>query len=192
MQFKHKIYNLQALSFLRSARFRIGLLGGSFNPAHMGHFALSIEALKKYKFDYIIWLVAKQNPFKASYAEDIFTRANNACKIAQHPKIIISTAESEINSNQTYYVIKNLKTKFSNVEFCWLMGVDNIVHFKKWERNEEIRKLCDIIIFDRPCNERMLSLGALYTENKKAKFMKVSRAKLLDISSTNLRKKTKY
>lgn len=191
---KHKSYHLQALNFLNNSRFKIGVMGGSFNPAHEGHLAISLHALKKYKFDYIIWLVAKQNPFKTMYKKNIFERAEAAKKfIKSHPQIIISTAEQDLQETQTYYVLKYLIKKFTTTKFTWIMGADNISHFKKWDRSNAIRKLCNILVFDRPCKERMVSLLTLYNTEENFGSERISysmsliRNKLLDISSTYLR-----
>lgn len=191
---RRKLFNLQGLNFLNNSYFKIGLMGGSFNPAHQGHLAISSYALKKYKFDYIIWLVAKQNPFKDMYEKDIFERAKAAGKFVRyHPKIIISTVEYDLQETQTYYVLRYLIAKFKTTKFTWIMGVDNISHFKKWDHSKEIRKLCNILIFDRPCKERMINLLTLYNTEKNLSSKHVSyevnltRNKLLDISSTYLR-----
>lgn len=191
---KHKSHNLQALNFLNNSSFKIGIMGGSFNPAHEGHLAISLQALKKYKFDYIIWLVAKQNPFKPIYEKNIFRRAEAAKQFVKfHPQIIISTVEQDLQETQTYYVLKYLIEKFKTTKFIWIMGVDNISHFKKWDRSNEIRKLCNILVFDRPCKQRMVNLLTLYNNEEKfgskhiSYSMRVIRNKLLDISSTYLR-----
>ena len=191
---RRKLSNLQGLNFLNNSCFKIGVMGGSFNPAHQGHLAISLYALKKYKFDYIIWLVANQNPFKTAYKKDIFERAQAAAEFVQyHPKIIISTLEYDLQETQTYYVLRYLIAKFKTTQFTWLMGVDNISHFKKWDHSKEIRKLCNILIFDRPCAERMINLLTLYNTEKNLGSKHVSystiliRNKLLDISSTYLR-----
>jgi len=129
---RHKLYNLQALNFLNNSHFKIAIMGGSFNPAHQGHLEISLHALKQYKFDYIIWLVAEQNPFKPSYKKNIFERATEAAEFVQnYPKIIVSTVEHNLQHTQTYYVLKALINKFKTTQFTWMMGIDNIIHFKK-------------------------------------------------------------
>jgi len=150
MQTTKKIYNLQSLNFIRNCKLKIGILGGSFNPAHDGHLRISLEALKLYNFDYIIWLVALQNPLKKQYHINIFNRAKLAAKIAVHPKIIISTAEYDLDSCFAYESLSKLCSKFSKVKFTWIMGMDNIAHFHQWYKYDEIAKICDILIFDRP------------------------------------------
>lgn len=145
-----KVYDLQSLSFLRNSCLNVGILGGSFNPAHIGHLQISYQALKVLKLDYLIWLVALQNPFKAKYKDDIFIRAAQAAEINRHPKILISTAESDISSYCTYNSLKKLKQLFSNINFTFLMGADNINSFHKWYRYKDIANLCNIVVFDRP------------------------------------------
>jgi nicotinate-nucleotide adenylyltransferase len=92
MKFKHKTANLQALNFMQGLPLRVGVLGGTFDPAHAGHLIISEQALNFYHFDFVIWLVANQNPTKPPMQRDIFIRAENALKVATHPKIIVSTA----------------------------------------------------------------------------------------------------
>ncbi len=193
-----KIFNLQKLNFLQNASLKIGVLGGSFDPSHIGHLAISSQAIKYYKFDYIIWLVANQNPHKTKYINHIYLRAKNALAIAIHPKIIISTLERDLNCYYSYDSLSYLVKKFTKVKFTWLMGIDCVNNFRKWHRSEEIQNLCDIIIFDRPGQFRLLNietLGLNTSKNiNKAKLAKIEsphiiihRGVLCDLSSTILR-----
>lgn len=149
-----KIYDLKSLNFLYNANIKVGILGGSFNPAHKGHLYISLRAINYYHFDYVVWLVANQNPFKKAYVKDIITRSRDALLIANHPKIIISNAEKDLKVKYAYDALKILMRRYSKIKFSWLMGVDNIKYFHKWHRFEQIIRLLDIIIFDRPCNSR--------------------------------------
>jgi nicotinate-nucleotide adenylyltransferase len=150
MKIIRKPYSLQSLNIFRGCHLKIGILGGSFNPAHEGHLLISKTALNSLGFDYVIWLVALQNPFKTNYNEDIFTRAKEALIVANHPRIIVSTAESDIGSQYTVQSLETLTSRFSNIDFTWLMGADNLASFHKWHRYEKIMELCKIIVFDRP------------------------------------------
>lgn len=147
-----RIYDLHSLEFLQNGKLNVGILGGSFNPPHEGHLKISIQALKQFEFDYIIWLIAYQNPDKEKYKDDIFVRAKNAADIVSHPRILVSTAEYDIGSKfiHTYYFLRVLTRKFNKVSFTWLMGSDNLKSFHKWHRSSEFTDLCNIIIFDRP------------------------------------------
>ena len=181
---------------MRTGVLRVGVMGGSFNPPHYGHIALAKQALKQCKLDYVILLVARQNPFKNNYTKSIAQRAQELLNIVDSPKLIVSTAENEIGTSETYFVLKFFTERFSNVKFTWLMGVDNILHFKRWSSASQITKLCDVAIFDRPCAQRMINLSTLYMDvtkpfgsviNKPS--MGLYRSRLHDISSTNLRLK---
>ncbi|MFK8040430.1 MAG: hypothetical protein AB8B67_03760 [Rickettsiaceae bacterium] len=148
-----KIHNLQSLNFLNNTKLKIAIIGGSFNPAHHGHLAISNYALNNLGFDYALWLIAMQNPLKHRYDLDIFKRAQTA-KITFNPKIIISTAEFDIikhtKTTHTYNCLKFLINRFSMVDFSWIIGKDNIYNFNKWYRYQDIVDLCKIIVLARP------------------------------------------
>ena len=154
---KKKLHNLQSLSFMRNLPIRVGIFGGTFEPAHEGHLMISLNTLKEYGFDYIIWLVANQNPFKPRTGRDIFMRAGTALKVATHPRIIVSTAEYDLGTYHSYDSLEKLTQRFPLVKFSWLMGIDNLVHLRRWHRHREIQKLCDIIVFDRMTSTRLVN-----------------------------------
>ncbi|MFK7967699.1 MAG: nicotinate-nucleotide adenylyltransferase [Rickettsiaceae bacterium] len=157
MEVTNKIYNLQSLNFLKDTKLKIGVLGGSFNPAHYGHLLISKQAIDIYKCDYVIWLVAKQNPLKTRYKDSIYKRAEQAARIVVHPRIIVSSVEDEFGMRYLYDSLRKLIVSFPSNNFRWLMGVDNLTNFHKWYRYEEIPKLCKIILFDRPVKERFIN-----------------------------------
>lgn len=193
MEFTQKIANIQALNFMRHTNLRIGVLGGTFNPAHQGHLAISIEALKFYKFDYIIWLVANQNPLKPTNKKNIFARAQQAVKFACHPRIIVSTAEYDMGSCHSYDSLSSLIKRFPTVEFSWLMGIDNAAHFQQWHRYQEIPQLCNIIIFDRPVSTRLVNCSAFALKpngslaKTQTNHIIIHRKNLCAVSSTQIR-----
>lgn len=194
MKLTQNILNLQALSFMRHSKLKVGVLGGSFDPAHAGHFLISVEALRFYKLDYVIWLVANQNPLKDPSDKDIFSRANQCLELARnHPQIIVSTAENDLGCFYIYDSLKALTTRFPNIEFSWLMGVDNLTNFRKWYRYQEIQKLCDIIVFDRPVPARLVNRAplAFNYEGNLAKTQTnniiIHRRELSSLSSTQIR-----
>ena len=193
MQFTQNIMNLQALNFLHNLNLRIGVLGGTFNPAHEGHLMISKEALKFYKFDYIIWLVANQNPLKNANSKNIFSRARGALEIVDHPRIIISTAEYDLRERYIYDSLKALIKRFPTIEFSWLMGIDNTASFRKWYRYKDIPKLCNIIIFDRPVSTRLVNSAPFLLKSKgilaktQANNIVVHRKSLCTVSSTRIR-----
>ena len=195
MKSTQKIYNLQDLSFLNESKIKVGVLGGTFDPAHSGHLMISKRALDFYNFDYVIWLVASQNPLKAKNSKSIFERAELAVREAADDRIIISTAEHDLATQYMYDSMSGLIKKFPNIEFTWMMGIDNVANFSKWHRSDEILKLCDIIIFDRPCSARFINLEdfGLKTQanldNTEVKNIIIDKNDLYDISSTQIRQK---
>lgn len=166
MEVTKKIYNLQSLNFLKDTKLKIGVLGGSFDPAHAGHFMISKQAIDFYKFDYVIWLVANQNPLKPTYKHNIFERANVSAHSFNHPKILVSTAEHDFGTYYLYDSLKKLTMYFPSNDFTWLMGMDNITNFHKWQRYQDIVDLCKIIIFDRIGHERYVNNSKFFLKFK--------------------------
>jgi nicotinate-nucleotide adenylyltransferase len=132
---------------------RIGLLGGSFNPAHEGHLYASLVALKKLKLDYVWWLVSPGNPLKsASGLADMLTRMGSAAALARHPRIRITDIESRLGTHYTIDTVTALKKRFPGVTFVWLMGSDNLVQFSRWKRWRDIAARVPIAVVRRPAS----------------------------------------
>jgi nicotinate (nicotinamide) nucleotide adenylyltransferase len=167
MKVTNKIYNLQSLNFLKDTKLKIGVLGGSFNPAHQGHFLISKQAIDIYKCDYVIWLVAKQNPLKTMYKDPIHKRAEQASRMVSHPRIIVSSLEDELGGCYLYNSLAKLIARLSGNHFIWLMGVDNLTNFHRWYRHEEISMLCEMILFDRPVKERFVNNSQFNLKHKR-------------------------
>lgn len=132
-------------------RRRIGLLGGSFNPAHAGHRHISVCALKLLNLQEIWWLVSPQNPLKprvgmAPFAE----RLRNARKAARHPRIKASDLELRLGTRYSADTLQALKRRFPRLSFVWLMGADNLRQIAGWQRWPEIFTQLSIAVFDRP------------------------------------------
>jgi nicotinate-nucleotide adenylyltransferase len=137
---------------------RIGLLGGSFNPAHRGHRHISLLALKLLALDEIWWLVSPQNPLKpvlgmASFEE----RLSAAARAAHHPHIKVTDLEARLGTSYTADTLAALRLRFPLTRFVWLMGADNLRQIPRWERWTRIFELAPIAVFARPA----YSLGAL-------------------------------
>ncbi|MGB0922601.1 MAG: nicotinate-nucleotide adenylyltransferase [Alphaproteobacteria bacterium] len=135
---------------------RIGLLGGSFNPAHEGHRYISLIALKRLQLDAVWWLVSPQNPFKdkgAPYAE----RLAGARALANHPRIRVSDFEKRHNTRYTIDTIKRLQQTHGQHRFVWLMGADNLSQFHRWKAADEIASRLPFAVIDRPGNTTALA-----------------------------------
>ncbi len=132
---------------------RIGLLGGSFNPAHGGHLHISALALKLLDLDQIWWLVSPQNPLKPVDGMAPFAvRLEGARRIAEADRrILVTDLESRLGSSRyTADTLKALRRRFPRLRFVWLMGGDNLVQIPQWERWPEIFRTVPIAVFDRP------------------------------------------
>ena len=131
---------------------RIGLLGGSFNPAHAGHLHVSDVALKRLHLDYVWWLVAPQNPLKqASGMAPLRERlAYAAEKFEHHPRILVVDVETALGTRFTIDTLNALKRRFPELPFVWLMGTDNLDQFDHWRRWPEIVRNVPIAVVMRP------------------------------------------
>lgn len=130
---------------------RIGLLGGSFNPPHAAHRALSLFALKRLQLDRVWWLVTPGNPLKDTRALPALERRIAAArKLAAHPAIEVTGIEAALNTRYTVDTITALRRRFPNVRFVWLMGADNLAQFHRWRDWEGIARQIPLAVIDRP------------------------------------------
>ena len=167
---------------------KIGILGGSFDPAHKGHLKISIEANKKFKINKIVWAITKKNPFKSKSYFTLKKRITLAKKIAKrHNFISVKFYENKINSNKTIDLINYLKKNNNKSEIFFLMGADNLISFHKWHRWKEISSKCNILVFDRT-NYKSKSLKSVAFRKLNSKGLKFIKFKKVNISSSKLRK----
>jgi nicotinate-nucleotide adenylyltransferase len=130
---------------------RIGLLGGSFNPAHAGHRAMSLFALKRLGLHQIWWLVSPQNPLKpAQGMAKLADRLASAHKAARHPRIVATAIEAELGTRYTADTLRALKRRFSRTHFVWLMGADNMRQVQHWRDWQDLFGLVPVAVFRRP------------------------------------------
>ena len=129
---------------------KIGVLGGSFNPAHNGHLEISCQTMEKLNLDEIWWVITSKNPFKdAKSYISLDKRIKIAEEVIKDNKIKIHSFEEKINSPYTVDLINHLKQSYDD-NFVWIMGSDNINDFKKWESYEAILNNIKIVICNRP------------------------------------------
>ena len=132
---------------------RVGLLGGSFNPAHEAHRALSLFALRRLKLDRVWWLVSPGNPLKDTRALPALDKRLIAARaVANHPLIQVTGIEAAINTRYTVDTIACLLRKFPNVHFVWLMGADNLAQFHRWRSWQSIARQVPLAVIDRPAD----------------------------------------
>ena len=136
---------------LYSNGMRIGLLGGSFNPPHAAHRAISLFAIKRLKLDRVWWLVTPGNPLKDhGTLRDLDARAGAARKMANDPRIDVSCLESVIGTRYTVDTIGYLRRRASGLRFVWIMGADNLAQFHRWQNWRRIASEVPIAVIDRP------------------------------------------
>ena len=135
----------------RDTRRRIGLLGGSFNPAHAGHRHVSVEALRRLGLDEVWWLVSPQNPLKSDDGMDLLaTRVARARQIAHHPHIKVEAPELLLGTRYTLDTVRALKRLYPQAEFVWLMGADILPQLVHWQGWRELFAAIPIAAFARP------------------------------------------
>ncbi|OYY76659.1 MAG: nicotinic acid mononucleotide adenylyltransferase [Sphingomonas sp. 28-62-20] len=131
---------------------RIGILGGSFNPAHRGHRAISMAALVALDLDEVWWLVSPGNPLKdhASDMAPFAARYASAVKMARHAPIKVSNVEQRLGTRYTVDTLHKLTALYPKKKFIWLMGGDNLAQFHQWRSWREIAKQVPIAVIARP------------------------------------------
>jgi len=140
---------------------KIGLLGGSFNPAHRGHVHISNLALKHLDLDEIWWLVSPQNPLKPVRGmAPLSERLAQAAAVAQHSHIRVTDIEASFGSRYTADTLATLRKRFPATNFVWIMGADNLKQISRWERWTRIFQTTPIAIFARPAYS-LSALGSL-------------------------------
>jgi nicotinate-nucleotide adenylyltransferase len=140
-------------------RRRIGLLGGSFNPAHQGHRSVSLEAMKQLRLDQVWWLVSPQNPLKEALGmaplEKRLASARNVA--AGHPRLLVTDLEQRLG---TRYSIDTLRwlTRRCRARFVWLIGADILLQLPQWRNWRRLVGLVPIAVVDRePYSYRALA-----------------------------------
>ena len=168
-------------------KIKIGVLGGSFDPAHKGHLAISKEAKKRFNLKKIIWAITKKNPLKDESKTTVLKRTQKCKKIVGSNSFIkVKFYENIIKSNKTIDLINHLK-KNKSIEIYFLMGADNLIDFHKWYKSKLISQKCNIIVFDRHGYKKnsLKSKTFKALSNRTLTFVKF---KKVNISSSQLRK----
>lgn len=131
---------------------RIGLLGGSFNPAHEGHLDITEAALQRLSLDRVWWLVSPQNPLKAADGmAPLAERLAGARRLAGGDRrILVTGLEAQLGSAYTADTLKALTALLPRVRFVWLMGADNLNQVHQWQDWPQIFNALPVAVFDRP------------------------------------------
>ena len=168
-------------------KIKIGILGGTFDPAHKGHLEISKQAKKLLNLKNVIWAITKQNPFKDISKSNLKNRIQFAKKlIAKNDFIKIRFYEEKISSNRTIDLINYLK-KDKKYELYFIMGADNLINFHKWHKWKSIVKKCNLLVFDRQ-GFKAKSLKSVTYNGVNKKRLSFIKFKKVNISSSQLRK----
>jgi len=171
---------------LKSQKIKIGILGGTFDPAHKGHLKISVQAKKKFKLKKIIWAITKQNPFKNKNISNLKNRMQFAKKLTSKNDFIkVKFYEGKIASNRTINLIKHLN-KDKKFDVYFIMGADNLINFHKWYKWKTIIKECNILVFDRQ-GYKAKSLRSVTFNRANKKNLTFVNFKKVNISSSQLR-----
>jgi nicotinate-nucleotide adenylyltransferase len=129
----------------------VGLLGGSFNPAHEGHRHISLYALKLLGIDAVWWMVSPQNPLKSSTGmASLEERIAGAEKVSDHPAIFVTDIERHMHTRYTADTLTELQKHFPHTQFIWLMGADNLRQVHRWRNWQRIFNQVPVAVLDRP------------------------------------------
>ena len=172
---------------LKFKKIKIGILGGTFDPAHKGHLEISKQAKKKFDLKNIVWAITQKNPFKNRSELTLKNRIIIAEKIIAKNKFIkVKFYENEVGSNRTIDLI-NYLTKDKRLELNFIMGADNLINFHKWHKWKSISQKCNILVFDRH-GYKAKSLKSITFKQVSKKHLTFVNFNKVNISSSQLRK----
>ena len=168
----------------------IGLLGGSFDPAHRGHLAISIISIKRFKLKKIYWVITKKNPFKKKTFYSLEERIRCAKKITKDQKKIKTLhLDKIIKSSRTVDVINYFINKKNIKNIYFIIGSDNLIRFHKWKSWKKIVKKVKLIVFSRKGYDRK-GMKSTVAKNFKNRIIFIKN-KPISFSSTQLKKQIK-
>ncbi|UWQ08853.1 nicotinate-nucleotide adenylyltransferase [Aliiroseovarius crassostreae] len=182
----------------------IGLLGGSFDPAHEGHVHITREALKRFGLDRVWWLVSPGNPLKKHGPAPMDDRLRHAREVMVHPRVEVTDLERRTGTRYTAETLAALQRLYPQVRFVWLMGADNLAEFHRWDNWRWIMDHVPVGVIARPGDRvqaRMSVAALIYRDarlrgrdaqrlaNSKAPAWTLINAPMRDISSSQIRAK---
>ena len=182
----------------------IGLLGGSFDPPHLGHVHITKQALKRFGLDRVWWLVSPGNPLKAAAPASLEKRMAACREIMQHPQVEISDIEAQLGTRYTADTLQALQRLYPRVRFTWLMGADNLASFHKWQEWQWIARNVRIGVMARPGEQLKAGLSPMARQFAKyrvperllahapAPAWALINGPMRDISSTDIRRRGEW
>jgi nicotinate-nucleotide adenylyltransferase len=129
---------------------RIGILGGSFDPAHQGHALITREALRHFDLDQVWWMISPGNPLKREGPAPMTQRIAQAAQVMRDPRVVITDVEAQLGTRFTADTLARLQALYTGVHFVWLMGADNLVQFDRWDHWRDIMERVPVGVLARP------------------------------------------
>ena len=157
---------------------RVGLLGGSFDPAHIGHAHITRQALIRLDLDQVWWLVSPGNPLKEKGPAPMERRIAEARRVMDHPQLTVTDIETELGTRYTSRTLAALQERYRRVNFVWLMGSDNLADFHNWRDWQGIFNSVPIAVLARP-GSRMAALRSPAARRFRASRLSEDAARLL-------------
>ena len=167
---------------------KIGILGGTFDPPHIGHLHISKIALKKLKLNRVMWLITKKNPLKQKpyLSKDMRMKLSKGI-LKNHKKIFVKYLDNKTKSRNTFDILNYLNKKNKKIKLFFLIGADNLIKLHKWDKWKKIPQLAKIVVFARP-NYTMKALNSIASKKLKKKDWMYINSKKMNISSSLIRK----
>jgi len=133
-----------------AAGLKIGLLGGSFDPPHLGHVHITRRALRRFGLDQVWWIVSPGNPLKPDAPAAMQRRLAAARALVRHPRVQVTDIEARLGTRYTADTLRGLAAHYPDVNFVWLMGADNLASFHRWEHWRDIMEQVPVGVLARP------------------------------------------
>ena len=173
---------------LSKKNIKVGILGGTFDPPHIGHLHISKIGIKKLKLTKLIWIITKKNPLKQKSYLNTKTRIKLSKEITKkEKKIFVQYLDDKVKSKNTFDLLNYIKIKNKKMKLYFLIGSDNFIKFHKWNNWKKIPKLAKIIVFARQ-NYSIKALNSIASKRLKKKDWLYISAKKVNISSSLIRK----
>ena len=167
---------------------KIGVLGGTFDPPHIGHLHISKIAIKKFKLNKLIWIVTEKNPLKHKSHLNIEERIKLSKKItSKERKIFVWFLDNKIKSNNTFNLLNYIKKRSQKTKLFFLIGSDNLIKFHTWKKWKKIPDLAKIVVFARQ-NYGIKALNSVAVKKLKKTDLIYINSKKMNISSSLIRK----
>lgn len=158
----------QGMPYARAGQV-VGLLGGSFDPAHAGHVHITKAAMIRLGLDRVWWLVSPGNPLKKHGPAPMKDRVEHAKTVMQHPRVTVTDIESRLGTRYTAQTIRALQQAYPDVRFVWLMGADNLAQFHLWQDWQDILARVPVGVLARPrdrISARMSRAARMYRTDR--------------------------